>query len=237
MNGLQRNLAAAGLAVAGCLLATPHADARVFQRHGAGETATKRLESVGATQAFQSRVTVNGVGSDLTVFSFDAPLANVADRLRAAFGTNAMQLTGSGLTPATLLEGNRPTHVLVSEVEASRTLVFVMVLDRAPDASVNPPWPVSAVPLMPGGTTVFTFENTTTRMRFAIARTPDNPAAASNYCDGHLRSRGWEPRGPPQASLIVYTRGQDLCLVMVQPPSKPGEDTRIVVMEKRLGAP
>ncbi len=90
---------------------------------------------------------------------------------------------------------------------------------------------------MPGGMTVFSFENTSTRMRFAIARTADTPAAASAYCDRHLKAKGWELHGPPEVSLVVYTRKQDLCLVMVQAPSKPGEDTRITVLEKRLGTP
>lgn len=219
------------------LAVTPGADCRVFQRVGAAGTAAKRLESIGATQAYQSRVTVNGVGADLTVFSFDAPLAEVIGRVRGTFGTNVLSETGGGPATGALAEGDRPVHLMVSEAEGSKTLVFLMLLDRAPDRSAAPPWPVTAIPLMPGSTTVFSFENTSTRMRFGIARTPDTAEAAKTYCDRHLKSRGWEPQGVPQASLVVYARKQDLCLVMVQAPSKPGEDTRIAVLEKRLGTP
>jgi hypothetical protein len=231
-----KNLTSCLLVLTALIACPPPAHGRVFQRIAGAGTTAKRLESVGATQAYQSRVTVNGVGADLTVLSFDAPAADATPRIRSALGTN-FALQAGALSTASATEGDRPVHVLVSGVDASRTLVFVMLLDRRPDASAPLPWPLSAVPLMPGGSTVFAFENASTHTRFAIARTPDTPEAAVMFCERHLKSRGWEVQGLTQASLSVYSRKQDLCVVMVQPPGKPGEDTRIAILEKRLGGP
>lgn len=218
------------------LLVIPVTNARVFQRVGGG-SAAKKLESAGATPAYQSRVTVNGVDADLAVFSFDEPLSSVTDRIKSVLGTNAMQEAAGGMATTELKDGDRPTHLMLSEVEGGKTLVFLMVLDRAPEPSSTPPWPITAVPLMPGSTTVFSFENASTRMRFAIAKTTDAPAAARAFCERHLKAKEWKPHGPSEASLVVYERKQDLCIVMVNSPSKPGENTRIAILEKRLGTP
>lgn len=218
------------------VLAPPTSYGRVFQKLPGAASVLKRLESAGATQAYRSRVTVNGVGADLIVLSFDLPLSDAASTMRSALGTNFV-LHAGGLASPVLPDGDRPLHLLVSEVAASRTLVFVMLLDRSPDPSAAVPWPVSAIPLMPGAATVFSFENTSTHMRFGIAKTTDTAAAAASFCERHLKSRGWEAQGPQQASLTVYVRKQELCLFMVEEASRTGEGTRIVVMEKRLGSP
>lgn len=237
MNGNLQARVTRALAAIVVLLAATSADSRVFQRVDSAGTTAKRLEAMGAAQAYQSRVTMNGVGADLTVFSIDTSVAEASSRIRSTFGSNVLQQAGMGVSTAAIAEGKRPVRLLVSGLEGSRTLLFLMVLDRAPDPSATPPWPVAAIPLMPGSTTVFSFENTDTRMRFGIARTAETPEAASAYCERQLKSRGWEPQGTPETSLVIYSRKQDLCLVMVQPPTKPGENTRITVLEKRLGSP
>jgi hypothetical protein len=227
---------ACAVAVLAVIACPSRVQGRVFQRIPGSGTTVRKLESVGATQAYQSRVTVNGVGADLTVLSFDVPAAVAAARIRAALGTN-FALRPGALAETAITDGDRPAHMLVSEVGESRTMVFLMLLDRSPDPSAAVPWTVSAVPLMPGATAVFSFENASTHMRFGVAKTADTAPAAASFCERHLKSRGWELQGPQQSSLTVYTRKQDICMVMIQEAAGAGDATRIVVLEKRLGGP
>lgn len=232
-----RTAAAISFALACLLFCVPQADSRVFKSKGRSASAAGKVEAIGGTRAYQSRVTVNGVGGDLTVFGFDVSMQEVAARMKNTFGTNFLQQTGDQLATAAIADGNHPIHLLVSQMDSSRTIVFFMRLDQAPDPSSDAPWAVSALPLIPGGSTVFSFENADTRTRLSIAKTSDTAAAAKAYCDDHLRSKGWEPLGSADTSLVIYARKQDLCIVMVHPASGPGGDTRIAVMEKRLEAP
>ena len=116
-----------------------------------------------------------------------------------------------------------------------RTIVFHIAMERTPADPA--PWPIKGAPICPGGQVLFGFENSDTRTRLAVVRTPESATSVRTFYDAHFGADGWSRLGPPDASLAVFMKGGTLCCVLAAEESGAGASTRVVVIEKPMSVP
>lgn len=215
-------------------LAPVAVNAKVFWRWGRGAYVQK-LQAIGAKQAYESDVTVNGVPGRLSVLAFDGSLVETTDRIVSVIGTNGVQ-AGNGLLIGTLPGGSGSAAVNIVAIGLQqRTLVFHIAMEGTPRDPA--PWPIQNAPLCPGGHVLFGFENRDTRTRLAVVRTAESATSVRTFYDAHFLGAGWNLLTPRSNSLAVFMKGGTLCCVLASEETGAGAATRVVVLEKPMAAP
>lgn len=217
---------------------------RVFFRWGAAAQSLHALEALGGTLVYEAPVSINGGKGQLTVFSFEKRIDDVAGELTRAFGMTGYHYAGGTMGYGSVsANGQTRTLVAIQLGEPLRTIVFhTEQSDEESRRSASPPTGplLTDIPEFPGSTPVFSARDENAGMGMAISRTQTGEAEVRQALDMALAGEGWKSAFPtaggtaPNSSLKVYLKQQQVCCVLVDASERQGE-TRITILHKRRG--
>ena len=233
-----RLFAAAALAL---LLGPATVEARVFFRWGAVGASNRAIEAAGGKIAYAADITLNGGDAELTLFSFQKPLAEVVQELRRAFGDGDFAYQGGTLAQAAVKAEGRVLRLAALRLDSyGQTLVFkVDQSQREFDASQTPAQrPESeGIPSYPGSTPVFYAADKNAQMSLSVETAAGVTESIRPALSAQLAASGWTPAIParkpkPASGMDVFLKNGEVCCLLVSPSSKPGE-ARITLLHKK----
>lgn len=229
-----------------CLMPAP-LFARIFARRGDAGGLTSRIEAMGGSRSYTSRITLNGGSGELHVFAFQAPPGRIARLLTEAFGARGLATDGASLQIGEAEVGAlRLRLVLVQPEAAGVTTLFAVAQSAAQyERSLSAPETVLApfIPY-PDARPTFTVSDEQSGVALTLAVTGAEPQTVQDYFDRELTTRGWST--PPVGSatkglsaapmaLRLYVQADAVCCVGVTRSEQQSGETTITLLHKRLG--
>lgn len=221
----------------GLLLAAPLAQGKVFWRWRGGSSADA-IEALGGRVAYEAPVRLNDGKGHLTALGFKAPLQDTWQQLGRLFGKQHFKPARRELAITSLEHQGRRLRLVALASAPGETLVFAF--EQSPSEAARSKRPPSSpmlesIPDYPASRPTFLAVDERTRGSLAISETADDPGSVMAFYRSRLSSTGWtaalpEPGRPP--SLFVYTRGPQLCCVLVTPRAGGHQ---IAVLHKERG--
>ena len=217
------------IVLGGACLGAACAEARVFQRTGAGGILA--IERMGRC-AYAATLQVNGTPAFVAVTAVDGTVRDLAERLAAAAtpGAASRYVTGEGMGVGRVTAGDRTTSVLaLTPGREDRTLAVTVeqsVADQRSARDAALAVGATGIPALPGSTLTCTMRNDDTRTALEVRRATVAPSAAAAYYDATLRRDGWMrlmPQSPEGNGLLVYMKDADVCCVQVRMTDPRGE--------------
>lgn len=227
---------------------------RVFFRWRSASRCARALADAGGRPAYSAPVTLNGGKGELDVFSFDAPVGDLAVRLARVFDVPALRHEGGEMATGLVRHDGQVIRLTLARFSrGAQTLVFALSQEAAeyeassvPDRADIPP----GIPLYPGARPLFCARDEKAQMHFLVARAHADPAVIHATLRADLVAAGWEPfftsrgggdrpgerRGGDQLSVQFYLKPGRLCCVHAA-PSREGNATRITVLQKQQQIP
>lgn len=165
-------------------------------------------------------------------------MAQTTRDISAAFGIENFSGQSGTMAIGSATSGdNVSKFIAFSPGSELMTLVF-MFEQSAADAKASGAVPqrhfMEVVPPYPGSDPVFYAKDDNTGMSMEISTSAGGAADARAFFDSSLASAGWHSPMPAQSrGLAVFTRGTEICCVLVSADETGGKN-RITVLHKPL---
>jgi hypothetical protein len=211
---------------------------RVFLRWNAASQAAQTIEKLGGKLAYEATMTVNGGRGRVMVFGFERAMDQATRDISAAFGMEKFRGESGTMAMGSVNSADNVIKLIAfSPGSELRTLVF-MFEQSSSDAKASGDVPqrhyMEVVGPYPGSDPVFYAKNDDTGMSMEISTTAGGAGEARAFFDSSLAGAGWSSPMPAQkGGLAVFTRGSEVCCVLVSADETGGRN-RITVLHKPL---
>lgn len=227
----------------GLAVSTREAEARVFFRWRSAGAVGRTIESCGGREAYRSRVTFNGREGLLVLYGFEGrSTREVSAELSRRLPSAIWDVQGATLAMASVQtdRGGAARMLIVGLEREGQTLVFLFASEggsspSADWASVERFSSLGLAPF-PGSQSQVLAEDRQRGVSLWIHRAPAEPQVVRAYYLQQLVGSGWSPEPPTgrsSGSVVVLTRGAELCCLVVSAAGEKAGEARISVLHKR----
>jgi hypothetical protein len=219
-------LAAIGFAVA--------AYGKVYRRWDTSGN-TFPIEHLGARTAYSAPVRVNGGKADLKVLAWTDDYESVVDDLRATYfhGKDDTFIEGRGMACGIMRSGGNVVRMLVTDIDG-QCIAFRMEQSEGEFARSCEPLrnhQLTQITPYPDSDPALFIANEDTHTSMEVSVADADPGTVQSFIESTLESDGWRSSPPARsAGMSIYTRGADVCLMLVTPGDRGMNSARITLL-------